>query len=87
MKINIFLGVFAAIVQNSCGSLTKCFGGECHILCPSYYTYRTFKYIATYLNVRYVNMSTVVEFLEQIEAIGSESKGLSSAFLVRSINS
>ena len=28
-------------------------------------------------------MSTVVEFLEQIEAIGSQSKGISSAFLVR----
>ena len=24
------------------------------LLCPSYYTYRMFKYIATYLNVRYV---------------------------------
>ena len=28
-------------------------------------------------------MSTVVEFLEQTEAIGAEFKGLSSAFLVR----
>ena len=39
MKINIFLGVFAAIVHNSYGSLTKCFGGECHIICPQLWNF------------------------------------------------